>query len=113
MRDPRTALLFLVPGSGTTLRVNGQAHLSNDADLCRSFAVDGKPPRSVIVLAVEAVYFQCARAIVRADLWNPARHVEPAALPTPGQILARLSDDRVGGDPYDKAWPDRAASTLW
>jgi uncharacterized protein len=113
IRDPRAALLFLVPGSGTTLRVNGRAHLATDAALRESFAVEDKAPRSVIVLAVDAVYFQCARAIVRSDLWNPAKHVAPGSLPTPGQILAALSDDRVGGEPYDRAWPERAKQTMW
>jgi PPOX class probable FMN-dependent enzyme len=113
VRDPRCALLFLVPGSGTTLRVNGQARVDTDEALCASFAVDGKPPRSVVVLAVEAVYFQCARAIVRADLWNPARHVDPGSLPSPGRILADLSDNRVGGEPYDREWPERAKATMW
>ncbi len=113
VRDPRAALLFLIPGSGTTLRVNGSAHLSVERDLLASFAVEGKAPRSVIVLAVETVYFQCARAIVRSELWNPDRHVDPKRLPSVGQILAALSQDRVGGEPYDRDWPDRAKTTLW
>lgn len=113
IRDPRAALLFLIPGSGTTLRINGRAHLTTDATLCDSFAVEDRPPRSVIVLAVDAVYFQCARAIVRSDLWNPAKHVAPGSLPTPGQILAALSDGRVGGEAYDRAWPERAKQTMW
>ena len=87
IRDPRVGLLFLVPGSGTTLRVNGRAHITTDAALCASFVVDGKAARSVTVVEVDSVYFQCARAIVRSDLWNPARHVDPKSLPTPGQIL--------------------------
>lgn len=113
VRDPRVALLFLIPGSGTTLRVNGRAHLSIDPDLLASFAVDEKPPRSVIVVAVETVYFQCARAIVRSELWNPERHVDPKALPTPGDILAALSEGTVGGKEYDRAWPERAKASLW
>jgi len=113
IRDPRAALLFLIPGSGTTLRVNGRAHLMTDAALCGSFAVEDKAPRSVIVLTVDAVYFQCARAIVRSDLWNPANHVAPGILPTPGQILAALSEGRVGGEAYDRAWPERARQTMW
>lgn len=113
VRDPRVALLFMIPGVGNALRVNGRAHLSVDAELCGSFAVDGKAPRSVIVLTVEAVYFQCARAIVRSGLWDPARHVDPDSLPSAGEILASLSDDRVGGKAYDDAWNDRANSTLW
>ncbi|MEZ5668093.1 MAG: pyridoxamine 5'-phosphate oxidase family protein [Alphaproteobacteria bacterium] len=113
VRDPRVALVFLIPGSGNSLRVNGRARLSVEPDLLASFAVDGKPPRSVVVIAVDAVYFQCARAIVRADLWNPARHVDPASLPTPGRILADLSSGRVGGAPYDREWPERARKSMW
>lgn len=113
IRDPRMALLFLIPGSGTTLRVNGRAHLSTDAELLNSFAVDGKPPRSVIVIQVDSVYFQCARAIIRSDLWNPEKHVAASCIPTPGQILATLTESRVGGEEYDRAWPQRARQTLW
>src|SRR6201993_4783910 len=71
VRDPRVALLFLIPGMGNTLRVNGRAHLSVDPELLASFAMEGKKPRSVIVMTIEELYFQCARAIVRSDLWNP------------------------------------------
>src|SRR5246500_6076426 len=107
VRDPRAALLFLIPGSGTTLRVNGRAQVSADPALLASFAMDGKPPRTVIVMTVGEIYFQCARAIVRSDLWNPDKRVDPKTLPTPGQILAEMSADRVGGEGYDRAWPER------
>ena len=113
VRDPRVALLFMIPGVGNTLRVNGRAHLSADKDLLDSFKMDGKPPRSVMVMTVEAIFFQCARAIVRSDLWNPALHVDPKTLPTAGQILASLSKQRVGGEAYDREWPERAAASLW
>lgn len=113
IRDPRVGLLFLIPGSGTTLRVNGKAHLSVEPALLESLAEQGKPPRSAIVVAVDAVYFQCARAIVRSRLWDLEAQVDPVSLPTPGQILADLSDGQVGGQPYDAAWPARAAKTLW
>ena len=113
VRDPRAALLFMIPGAGNTLRVNGRAELSIEPSLLESFAVDGKAPRSVIVMHVEAVYFQCARALVRSDLWNPKKFVDPKTLPTPGRILAALSDGRVGGDEYDRAWPNRAKQSLW
>jgi hypothetical protein len=111
VRDPRVALLFLIPGSGTTLRVNGRAEVSADPARLASFAVGGKAPRTVI--EVGEIYFQCARAIVRSDLWNPDKHVDPGALPTPGQILAEMSADRVGGEDYDRAWPERARQTMW
>lgn len=113
VRDGRVGLLFLVPGSGTTLRVNGMATLSIDPELCGSFAVDGQAPRSVIVITIQAVYFQCARAIVRSELWNPDRHVDPKGLPTPGKILAATSQARIDGEAYDAEWPERARKTMW
>ena len=113
VRDPRVALLFMIPGSGTTLRVNGRAHLTTDADVLASFSREEKLPRSVIVIKVESIYFQCARAIVRSELWNPERHVDQETLPSAGQILAQLSDNRVGGEEYDREWPSRAKKSLW
>jgi uncharacterized protein len=113
VRDPRVALLFLIPGSGSTLRANGRAYLSRDSSLVNSFKVDGKAPRTVIVMTIEEIYFQCARAIVRADLWNPDKRVDSKTLPTPGQILAAMSDNTVGGDAYDRDWPERARQTMW
>jgi PPOX class probable FMN-dependent enzyme len=111
--DPRVALLFLIPGSGTTLRVNGRAIVTADPALCQSFAVEGKPPRSVIVITVEKVYFQCSRAVIRSDLWNPDHYAGAGQLPTAGQILASLSDGQTGGADYDKQWPERAKASLW
>ncbi|TPM35885.1 pyridoxamine 5'-phosphate oxidase family protein [Mesorhizobium sp. B2-3-5] len=113
IRDPRVGLLFLVPGSGTTLRINGRAHITTDTALCASFTVDGKPARSVTVIDVDTVYFQCARAIVRSQLWNPARHVDPKSLPTPGQILEITSRRNIDGETYDKEWPERAKKSMW
>jgi hypothetical protein len=113
VRDPRVGLLFLIPGSGNTLRVNGRAHLSTDPELLASFVMEGKAPRCVVVIAVDAVYFQCSRALMRSDLWNSEQHVAPGRLPTPGQILAALTDNRVGGADYDRTWPERAKNSLW
>ncbi|MER9418754.1 pyridoxamine 5'-phosphate oxidase family protein [Mesorhizobium sp. M0306] len=113
LRDPRVALLFLVPGSGTTLRVNGRARITTDPGLCVSFAVGGKPARSVTIVEVDAVYFQCARAIHRSELWNPARHVDPRSLPTPGQILEITSRKNIDGEVYDREWPERAKKSMW
>src|SRR5438876_4939324 len=113
VRDSRAALPFLIPGSGSTLRVNGRAHLSADPDLLASFKMEGKAPRTVIIMAVDEIYFQCARAIVRSDLWNPDKRLDPKTLPTPGQILAGMSDNKVGGEKYDQEWPERARQTMW
>ncbi|PYE88274.1 pyridoxamine 5'-phosphate oxidase family protein [Phyllobacterium leguminum] len=113
IRDGRVGLLFLVPGSGTTLRVNGRATISVDPDLCASFAVQNKAARSVMIIDIEAIYFQCARAIHRSELWNAEKQVDPKRLPTPGQMLARTSGTAIDGDAYDAAWLERAKATMW
>jgi uncharacterized protein len=111
--DPQAALLFLIPGIGETLRVNGRASISVDPALLESFAVDGKPARSVLAIAVESVFFQCSRAVVRARLWDPAARIDRKAVPTAGEILAALSGDRIGGEAYDRALPERVRKTLY
>jgi PPOX class probable FMN-dependent enzyme len=113
VRDPRVALLFLIPGIGNTLRVNGRAKLCIEPELLASFAVDGKAPRCVLVIGIEAVYFQCARAIMRSELWNPSKHVDPQTLPTAGEMLSSLTKGRVGGAPYDDGWLERAKASMW
>ena len=111
--DPRVALLFLLPGIGETLRVNGRATLSTEPALLQRFVMDGKPPACVLRIAVETVFFQCARAIKRAQLWDPASHVARDALPSPGTILAELSRDAVDGTAYDRDLQARQAATLY
>ena len=113
LADPRVALLFLIPGVGETIRVNGRARLSVDPALKARFAVDGKEPRSILVVTVERVYFQCSRAVVRAELWNPDAQVARSALPSAGRILAAVSESRVGGDDYDRDLPARVEATLY
>jgi hypothetical protein len=95
------------------LRVNGRAEISVEPELLASFAVDGQLPRSVIIIRVEKVYFQCARAIVRSHLWKPEKYPDIHALPTIGEMLADLSQGEVGGESYDREWSERAARTLW
>lgn len=113
VRDPRLALLFLLPGSGTTIRLNGKGTISIDHTLLASFAVDDKAPRSVLLITVDDIYFQCARAIVRSHLWDASHHIDTKSLPTPGEILAEMSSGEVGGAAYDAAWPARAKESLW
>jgi len=113
VHDPRVALLFLIPGVGETLRINGRATISADPALLESFAIDGKAPRTVLTIAVEAVFFQCSRAVVRSDLWNPDKRVARQSLPSAGQILAALSEGATGGEAYDKALPERVRATLY
>ena len=112
LSDPGVGLLFLIPGRGETLRVNGRARIAITPELLTRFAVDGKPPRSVLVIDVESVYFQCARAIVRAALWQADAH--PAvALPSIGTILSDLSNATIDGSAYDRALPERIRNTLY
>ena len=111
--DSRVALLFLVPGIGETLRVNGQARISALPALCQRFAVEGKPPASVLVITVASVFFQCARAIKRSELWNPARQQDRASLPSPGAILQTLSRDGIDGGAYDAALQSRQEKSLY
>jgi uncharacterized protein len=113
LEDPRIALFFLVPGIGETLRVNGRAAISVDPDLLARFAVNGKLPRSVIVVSVETIFFQCSKAVVRADLWNPEKRLDRKALPSTGTMLAEVSKGRVDAEAYDKALPERVRTMLY
>lgn len=112
IRDPRVGLMFLIPGSNTAMRVNGSAVVSVEASLLQSFEMDGHHPRSVIVITIGEVYFQCARAIMRAQLWNPEKFVDPTTLPSAGAMLkaAKAGFDQAT---YDREWAGRAAATMW
>ena len=113
VRDPRVALLFLIPGIGTTMRVNGRARLTADPELCASFAMEGKNPKCVIVIAVERAYTQCQKAIVRSKLWEPAMHVAKSELPTVGEMMERLSKGDFDGKAYDVEYPERMKRTIY
>ncbi|MFZ6708453.1 pyridoxamine 5'-phosphate oxidase family protein [Undibacterium sp. TC9W] len=110
--DPQVGLLFLIPGVGETLRVNGKASISVEPALLDRFAVDGKAPKCVLRIAVDTVYFQCARAIIRSHLWQSAGEKTPG-LPSPGTILAALTNAEVDGDKYDSELPARQRATLY
>ncbi|KJF66634.1 pyridoxamine 5'-phosphate oxidase family protein [Rhizobium nepotum] len=112
VRDPRVALMFLIPGSNTTMRVNGRANVSVAPDLLQSFEMDGKHPRTVIVVEINEVYFQCARALMRSELWNSDNFVDPSSLPTPGSLL-KAAKTEFDQETYDREWAVRAAKTMW
>ncbi|WP_298965189.1 pyridoxamine 5'-phosphate oxidase family protein [uncultured Roseibium sp.] len=112
IRDPRISLMFMIPGWNNVLRVNGQAAISVEATLLASFEKANKQPRSVIVVTIETVYFQCARAIMRADLWNPDVRIPKDQLPTPGQIMQEIRHS-FDGTKYDAEWPVRASRSMW
>ena len=111
--DPRVALLFMVPGVNETLRVNGRAHISIAPDLLARFAVDGKLPRSVLVIRIETVFFQCSRALLRSQLWDPATQPPRSSLPSPGAMLAALTQAAIDGEAYDRDLPARVKATLY
>ncbi|MGA8817109.1 MAG: pyridoxamine 5'-phosphate oxidase family protein [Xanthobacteraceae bacterium] len=113
VRDPRISLLFLIPGVGETMRVNGRAVISTDPKLTESFAMNGKVPKCVLVVTVERAYFQCTKAIIRSKLWDPASIVDRKSLPTPGSILAELTDGKMGGPEHDRAAPERIKQTIY
>ena len=116
VRDPRVALLFLVPGVGETMRVNGRAVISTDPDLCASFEMEGKPPKSVIVVTAERVYPQCQKALARSKLWDPSIQIPRSALPTVGQMmqaLAATKNENFDGKAYDAAYPERLKQTIY
>ncbi|MBX7212425.1 MAG: pyridoxamine 5'-phosphate oxidase family protein [Thermoflexales bacterium] len=111
--DPRVALLFLIPGVGETLRVNGRAELHRNADLLARYAVSGNAPKCVLVIRVETVFFQCARAMQRSGLWERAADGRPVGVPTTGAILAALSGGALGGEGYDRTLAERQRATLY
>jgi len=111
VRDPRASLMFMVKGADTIIRVNARASVSVEPDLIARFERDGKPPRSVMVFEIAEIYSQCARAPMRAGLWDGSQ--DNAGLPTIGEILAALTKGEVGGTAYDRDWPGRAKTSMW
>jgi uncharacterized protein len=112
IRDPRVALLFLIPGIGETLRINGRAEITTKPSLLEQFAIDGKLPRSVIRITAERVYFQCSKALARSKLWDPSVRVERKQLPTPGQILGAI-DETFDAVDYDRKYPQHMHETMY
>jgi hypothetical protein len=113
VRDGRVALMLLTKGSSTVTRVNGRAEVSVADDLLELFAVKGQQPRSVIVIHIEEIYFQCSRAVMRAGLWDVENWPDISALPSAGQILQAQKAGDFDGEAYDKEWPERAKKSLW
>lgn len=113
IEDPRVALLFFIPGIGETLRVNGRGRILVTPQLLQDMAMDGIPPKCVIEIKVETVYFQCARAMKRSSLWEPASVEALNAVPTAGAMLAALTESEVDGAAYDRELPARQKATLY
>lgn len=112
VRDGRVSLMFLVQGSNNVVRVNGHARVTADQELRARFEkTTGKLPATITVIAIDEIYIQCARALMRAGTWNGQDHSQD--LPKVGDILAEMTNGEEGGQPYDDAWGARAAATMW
>ncbi len=109
--DGRVSLMFMIPGSGTVVRLNGVARLTTDTKTLDRFERNGTLPRSVIVIYVKEVYFQCARALIRSELWGDQS--PPTDLPTAGDFLNSMTSGEIDQQQYDTAWPARASSSMW
>jgi uncharacterized protein len=99
LERPGVGLIFFVPGLNETLRVNGRARITTDPALLEPLAVNGKVPRSGILVAAEEVYFHCGKALIRSDLWNPEKQLGRSEFPSLGRILA----DQIGGMSVEEA----------
>jgi uncharacterized protein len=94
--NPGVGLIFFVPGLRETLRVNGKACVTTDPALLEPCAVNGKVPRSGILISAEEVYFHCGKALIRSDLWNPAKMLKLTDFPSLGRIVTEQIGE--GGD---------------
>ena len=112
VRDPRISLLFLIPGVGETLRINGRAEIVVDDDLAASFEVHGKRPKTVVVVTVERVYFQCQKALARSRLWEGEAQIPRTALPSTGTMLAAL-DAAIDAATYDANYPEHMKNSIY
>jgi hypothetical protein len=113
VRDPRISLLFLIPGVNETMRINGRAEIVVDPDLCASFSMQGKLPRSVLVVTVERIYFQCQKALVRSRLWDAEAQIPRSELPSTGKMIEALSEQDFDGEEYDRNYPQYMKENIY
>jgi PPOX class probable FMN-dependent enzyme len=113
IENPNVALLFFVPAVNETFRVGGTAKISADPDLLKHFAVEGKAPKTILIVRVCEVFAQCSRALVRSELWKPEKHFSAENVPTMGAILAARMNDEFDAEEYDRELPERVRKTLY
>ena len=113
LHDPRVSLIFLIPSINETIRVNGTAKICVEQPLLEQFAMQGQTPKCIIEVSVQAVFFQCARALVRSALWSTEQVKDKTTVPTAGQMLAALTSNAIDGTSYDRDLPDRQAKSLY
>ncbi|HEV8016862.1 MAG TPA: MSMEG_1061 family FMN-dependent PPOX-type flavoprotein [Stellaceae bacterium] len=110
IEDPRIGLIFFVPGANETYRVNGRAHITTDPALRRRFAVGGKEPQTVIVVAVEQAFQHCPKALIRSDYWRAGTGARPKGVPTLGDFATRNGGDAAT---YDAEYAKRLPNELY
>jgi len=113
VRDPRVALLFIIPGIGNTLRINGRAEIHADPALCAEFGMQGKLPRTVLSVRTDSVYYHCPKAFVRARLWSMEAQLPRSELPSMGSILEKLSKGSINAAEFDNAYPARLKTEIY
>jgi PPOX class probable FMN-dependent enzyme len=113
VRDPRISLLFMIPGIGNTLRINGRAEIHADPTLCAEFRMQDRLPRTILSVTTDSVYYQCPKALVRSRLWSMDAQIARSELPSMGSILEKLSKGRIDATEFDDAYPARLKAEIY
>lgn len=108
--DGRVSLMFMVPGCANVVRVNGMAVLTADDAVTGTFQKNGKVPKTVIVITIKEMYFQCAKAIMRSRIW--AGLDESQELPTAGDFIKEFKAG-FDGAAYDGGYAEYAKERMW
>jgi PPOX class probable FMN-dependent enzyme len=116
VENPQVGLIFLIPNVGEVLRIAGRASIVVDAELNESFAIQGKPSKSVIRVEVDKAYYQCQKSIARSGLWRAESHIERSLLPTAGQMakeFAAMQNIKFDAEAYDRNYPEHLKKTIY
>ena len=113
VENPGVGLIFMIPGMNETLRINGEARLTLDVDLCSSMQVNGRPAKAVLVVKVREVYVHCAKAFIRSRLWSPDTWAPRSDMPTLGQILKDQAELSATADEFDGILDEAYRTSLW
>jgi hypothetical protein len=107
LANPHVGLLFVVPGVTDTFRVNGRATITDDPALLADSAVEGKPPLLGVLVDIDEAYTQCSKAFLRSQLWDPHRYVDPATMPTGGEVHRAIQGEQFDAEQYDRERAER------
>jgi PPOX class probable FMN-dependent enzyme len=113
IENSKISLLFMIPGHNNTLRVNGHARITINEDFCSEFIVQQKKPQSVILIEIDKVYVQCAKALMRSKLWQSIDEKAVKALPTVGDMMNHITKGKFDGKTYDANYPKHAQKTIY